>query len=114
MMCILSLTDTKLVQFKEHGRVRRSKGHAAPNHQLTLTTVLPARDIIMKNALNKQQLAHLLCMCPVPPSVHMFGEVDNIFYHEEADVSMVSYTNKQKKVKRKYRSSQMTLMFLCC
>ena len=84
----------KTGSIKEHERVRRSKGHAAPNHKLTLTKVLPARDIIMKNTLNKQQLAHLLCMCHVPPSVHKLGDVDNIFDHEEADVSMVSYANK--------------------
>ena len=84
----------KTGSIKEHERVRRSRGHAAPNHKLTLTTVLPARDIIMKNTLNKQQLAHLLCMCHVPPSVHMLGDVDNIFDHEEADVSTVSYANK--------------------
>ena len=71
-----------------------SKGHAAPNHKLTLTTVLPARDIIMKNTFNKQQLAHLLFMCQVPPSVHILGDDDNIFDHEEADVSMFSYANK--------------------
>ena len=84
----------KTGSIEEHGRVRRSKGHAAPNHKLTLTTVLPARDIIMKNTLNKQQLASLPCMCHVPPSVHMLGDVYNIFDHEEADVSMVSYANK--------------------
>ena len=55
----------KAGSIKEHEGVRRSKGHVAPNHKLTLTTMLPARDIIMKNTLNKQQLAHLLCMCQV-------------------------------------------------
>ena len=86
---------------KEHEWVRRSKGHAAPNHKLTLTTVLPARDIIMKNTLNKQQLAHLLGMCHVPHSVHMLGDVDNIYDHEEADASMVSYANKFAKEGKK-------------
>ena len=86
---------------KEHERVRGSKGHAAPNHNLTLTPVLPARDVIMKNTFNKQQLPRLLCMCHVPPSVHMLGDVDNIFDHEEADVSMVSYASKFAKESKK-------------
>ena len=37
----------KTGSIKAHERVRRSKGHAAPNQKLTLTTVLPARDVIM-------------------------------------------------------------------
>ena len=91
----------KTGSIKEHELVRRNKGHATPKHKLTLTTVLPARDVIMKNTFNKQQLAHLLCMCHVPPSVHMLEDVDNIFEHEEADVSMVSYANKFAKEGKK-------------
>ena len=91
----------KTGSIKEHEWVRCSKGHAAPNHNLTLTTVLPTRYVIMKNTFNKQQLAHLLCMCHVPLSVHMLGDVDNIFDIEEADVSMVSYANKFAKEGKK-------------
>ena len=78
---------------KSHERERRRGGKMMPDYELTYTSILPPRDVIMKNPRNKQILIRLLCGCSVPDNIHMVGEADNLFGHEEADVAIISYVN---------------------
>ena len=78
---------------KSHERERRRGGKMMPDYELTYTSILPPRDVIMKNPRNKQILIRLLCGCSVPDNIHMVGEADNLFGHEEDDVAIISYVN---------------------
>ncbi|KAG0727207.1 hypothetical protein GWK47_035118 [Chionoecetes opilio] len=66
---------------KSHERQRRAGGQTYAEFELATATHLHARDEIMKN--DEQKSEH---------NIEMIGEVQNMFDHEEADVSLVSYT----------------------
>ena len=46
---------------KSHERERRTCGAVPPDIKMTMTTPLPARNVLMKNVNNKKQLIGLLC-----------------------------------------------------
>lgn len=78
---------------KSHERLRRAGGQAYSDVELTTTTQLPARDVIMNNDKNKTQIINLLCSKEQGDhNIQMIGEEQNLFDHEEADVSLISYT----------------------
>ena len=45
----------------------------------------------MKHSGNKKQLIQLMCSNNTADNIHMIGEEQNMFDHEEADVSIISY-----------------------
>ena len=63
----------------------------AGTYNLTLTSPLPNREVIMKSKANKRLLSRLLCTCTLAPNSLMVGEDEGLFNHEEADVLMVSF-----------------------
>ena len=76
---------------KSHEREARSKGVQYPNFTLSKDTDLPPKDAIMKSTFNKKQLIFQLCTSDVcNQAAHMIGE-DDIYGHEEADVSIITY-----------------------
>ena len=79
------------VSAKDHGRERSTTGVCAGTYNITLTSPLPNREIIMKRKANKRLLSRLLCTCTLAPNILMVGEDEVLFNHEEADVLMVSF-----------------------
>ena len=70
---------------------RRAIGVCAGTYNLTLTSPLPNREVIMKSKANKRLISRLLCTCTLAPNMLMVGEDEGLFNHEEADVLMVSF-----------------------
>ena len=68
----------------------RSVCVCAGTYNLTLTSPLPNREVIMKSKANKRLRSRLLCTCTLAPNIVMVGEDECLFNHEEADVLMVS------------------------
>ena len=66
-------------------RERRGGGVKYPHHKLTMQTSLPTRDTIMKKTSNKKELIHQLCVSGTSQNVHMIGEDQCMFGHEEAE-----------------------------
>ena len=57
-----------------------------------MKTPLPSKDVVLKNSTNKKELIFQLCSSDeLPANVHMIGEDQNEFGHEEADTSIISY-----------------------
>ena len=79
------------VSAKDHERERRATDVCAGTYNLTLTSPLPNREVIMKSKANKRLLSCLLCTCTLAPNILMVGEDEGLFNHEEEDVLMVSY-----------------------
>ncbi len=71
-------------------RMRRAGGALPPVYNLTLESPLPAKDIIMKNDTNKQQLIDLLCSVECPETVKLI-----VGPHEEADCSIICHLKTQ-------------------
>ena len=74
---------------KDHERERRATSMCAGTYNLTITSPLPNREVIMKSKANKRLLSRLLCTCTLAPNILMVGEDEGLFNHEEADVLMV-------------------------
>ena len=75
---------------QDHERQRRA-GDGSTEYQLTLNSVLPGRDAIMKNKQNKKQLAQLLCTHNLGNRIELGSRADSIVKHDEADISLISY-----------------------
>ena len=77
---------------KFHERKRRAGGFNPQHHRLTLDSPLPPRDIIMKSDYNKKQLISVLCDTNNEyPLLHLIGEDQCRYNHEEADINIISY-----------------------
>jgi hypothetical protein len=76
---------------KDHERSRRAGGAGAGTYNLTLTSPLPKREVILNSKANKRLISRLLCTCTLGMDVLMVGEDEGPFTHDEADVLMVSY-----------------------
>ena len=79
------------VSVKDHETERSATGVCAGTYNLTLTSPLPNREVIMKSKAKKQLLSCLLCTCTLAPNMLLVGEDEGLFNHEEADVLMVSF-----------------------
>ena len=79
------------VSAKDHEGERCAIGVCAGTYNLTLTSPLPNREVIMKSKANKILLSCLLCTCTLAPNILMVGADEGLFNHEEADVLMVSF-----------------------
>ena len=79
------------VSAKDHERSRRAGGAVPAEYNLTLTSPLPNRDIIMKSKANKRFISRLLCTCTMDSHTLMVGEDKGLLNHNETDVLMISY-----------------------
>ena len=79
------------VSAKDHERSHRAGGAVPAEYNLTLTSPLPNRDIIMKSKANKRFISRLLCTCTMDSHILMVGEDEGLLNHDEADVLMISY-----------------------
>ena len=79
------------VSAKDHERSRRAGGAVPVEYNLTLTSPLPNRDVIMKSRANKKLISRLLCTCPMDSHILMVGDDEGLLNHDEADVLMISY-----------------------
>jgi len=59
--------------------------------ELSITSPLSKRNVILKNKSNKQWLASVLYTFSMGDNVTMETRDDGAFSHDEADVTMVSY-----------------------
>ena len=71
-------------------RVRRAGTALCPKLKLTVETALPARDAIMKNSHNKEELIKIICNENVSPTVQMLWEGNSEYKHEEADCNIIA------------------------
>ena len=76
---------------KDHERSRRAGGAVPAEYNLTLTSPLPNRDIIMRSKANKRFISRLLCTCTMDSHILMVGEDEGLLNHDDADVLMISY-----------------------
>lgn len=77
---------------KSHERERRANGVVTRQLLLTENSPLPNRNMFMASESNKRQLIELLCSMDYPNHIHLIGENNCLFGHEEADVLLISYT----------------------
>ena len=81
----LSLIDTMMHPL----RVTRGSG------ELALAPLnwndIPTRDAVMKNKQNKRNLTSLLSICNLGPQVSVQSRDDEVFLHDEADVTIIGY-----------------------
>ena len=78
------------VSAKDHERSSRA-GEGSSTYQLTLSSPVPVREVIMKNTKNKKQLAELLCLHDLGSRISLVSKADSIVSHDEADISIISY-----------------------
>ena len=79
---------------KSHERKRRIKGIIPHVYTLGHDTVLPTREVVMKCEQNKKSLIKFICdIDHNQPMLRLIGEGSE-FFHEEADVSIISYIPK--------------------
>jgi hypothetical protein len=78
------------VSAKDHERKRRAGG-GSHEYQMTLTSPLPGREIIMKNTQNKQKLSQLLCTYDLGNHIELVSRASRIARHNEADITLISY-----------------------
>jgi hypothetical protein len=71
--------------------MRYAAGKLYSNYKFNMYTVLPVLDAILKNSNSKMELISMLCISHQHNNVSMIGEEANIFGHEEADASLISY-----------------------
>ena len=79
---------------KSHERVRRAQGVMPGEFLITSDSPLPCRETVMKNSENKKRLIDTICYHNVkesPHNMHLIGDKQNTFGHEEADVTIISY-----------------------
>ena len=75
---------------KDHERNRRA-GTGSETHTLSLNSILPPRDEILKNKNNKKQLNELICTFPSNSNAQFISSFESIVSHDEADISLISY-----------------------
>ena len=75
---------------KDHERTCRGGADSA-KFNLEMNTLLPKRDIIMKNNHNKVQLTRILSTFSMGSNVQIENKFDEQFGHDEADITMISY-----------------------
>ena len=100
------------VSAKDHERSRRAGGAVPAEYNLTLTSPLPNRDIIMKSKAKKRLISRLLCTCTMDSHILMVGEDEGLLNHDEADVLMISYMRPWERARRSYVSSVAIQTFL--
>ena len=61
------------------------------NYNLTEHSPLPKRDAVMKNKFNKLQLSKVLSSFNLGDDVKCESRDKGVFYHDEADVTMIAY-----------------------
>ena len=99
---------------KSHERERRAAAIIPQYHTLTQNTVLPPMDVVMKNVHNKKQLIEQLCLAPHDEHIHIIGEQECIYGHEEADVNIITYMLSLLKERRPSRLSVVIPTSSCC
>lgn len=75
---------------KDHERMRRAN-ETVLDYDLSVTSILPKRDAIMKSKTNKKKLASVLATFDLGEFTRMETPVDCSYSHDEADVTMVSF-----------------------
>lgn len=78
------------ISAKDHERKRRA-GDIIIDYELSIANSLPKRDVILKSKKNKQRLASLLHSFELDTNVTMETCENNLFGHDEADITMISY-----------------------
>ena len=81
---------------KSHERDRRTSGISKLHIQLDLNTPRSVRDQVIRNVKNKIQLIQHLCQGNQEPSVEMIADDECMFWHEGADVNVVSYVKRTR------------------
>ena len=66
-------------------------GEATIDYDLSITTSLPKRNVIMKSKTNKQRLASVQSTFSLRENVMMETTDDGAFGHDEADITIASY-----------------------
>ena len=61
------------------------------DYELSITSTLPKRDVIMKSKNNKRKLASVLSTFTVGDMTTIESRDDSAFDHDEADITMISY-----------------------
>lgn len=87
---------------KSHERERRACGIASQHLIINENTPLPNKNSFMANENNKRQLIKLLCSSNYNKNslIHLIGENNCEFEHEEADVMMISYVLRMIEIKK--------------
>ena len=78
------------VSAKDHERMRRA-AEVPIDYELSITSPLPKRDAIMKSKNNKRKLASVLSTFTVGDMTTTESRDYSTFYHDEADIIMISY-----------------------
>ena len=78
------------VSAKDHERMRRAV-EVPIDYELSITSPLPKRDVIMKSKNNKRKLASVLSTFTVGDMTTTESRDDSAFDHDEADITMISY-----------------------
>ena len=78
------------VSAKDHERMRRT-GDVIIYSDLSITSPLPKRDVILRSKNNKRTLASVLRTSTVGKNWTMDTQDDGAFGHDEADITMISY-----------------------
>ena len=80
----------KDISAKDHEIMRRA-GEVFSNYDLSISSLLPKRDAILKSKNNKRRLASVLHTFDVEEDVTMDSPDDSVYGHDEADIIMISY-----------------------
>ena len=75
---------------KDHERIRHA-GEGAVNYNITISSKLPCRDVIMKSKPNKKALVRVLSTLNLGNNVTMVGREESMYSHDEADITIISY-----------------------
>ena len=80
---------------KAYERARRAGGKIPAEHDLQRNTILPAKKDVMKSRRIKQQLIKHICETKVNGKLHLIGDEQCKFDHEEAYVNIIAYMLEQ-------------------
>ena len=80
----------KDISAKDHEIMRRA-GEVFSSYDLSISSLLPKRDAILKSKNNKRRLASVLRTFDVEEDVTMDSPDDSAYGHDEADITMISY-----------------------
>jgi len=78
------------VSAKDHERMRRA-GEATADYELSITSTLPKRDVIMKSKHSKRRLASVWSTFSLGENITVETADDGIYGHDEADITMICY-----------------------
>ena len=79
-----------IISAKDREIMRRA-GEVFSNYDLSISSLLPKRDAILKSKNNKRRLASVLSTFDVEEDVTMDSPDDSAYGHDEADITMISY-----------------------